>query len=427
MDPVDELLAELTDEQVMALAYDWRGTWARPDQLPPPGDWLVWLILSGRGWGKTRTGAEWIRDQASGERPVRIALVGRTAGDVRDVMVEGESGILAVSPPWDRPHYEPSKRRLTWANGSVATTFAATEPEQLRGPQFDVAWADEFCTWPYQTLAWDNLQFGLRLGEHPRTLITTTPKPQKLLKQIIADETTRITRGSSYDNRVNLSPAYYAKVIRRYEGTALGRQELEGQVLEEAPGALWKRERIDQLRVAQAPELVRIVVGVDPAASSGEDADENGIVVVGLGADRHLYVLADVSAQGKPADWGKRAVNAFRAWKADRIVAEANNGGEMVEHVIRTVDPDVPVKLVHASRGKLTRAEPISALHEQGREHHVGSFPELEDQKCTYVPGEKSPDRMDADVWASTELLGSEPVLVGLGEPVEQAEGRWSR
>lgn len=406
-DQRDAFLDSLPDDQVLGLHYDWRGAWARPEQLTPDGDWLVWLILCGRGWGKTRTGAEATIDAAQDPDGCggRILLIGATAGDVRDVMVEGESGILQCSRPDFMPHYEPSKLRLTWPNGVVATVRSADKPERLRGPQCGWFWCDEAAAWRYLDEAWDNLMFGVRLGR-ARGVVTTTPKPRHLLRQLVKAPTTKLTSGSSYDNLQNLARSYRVNVLAKYAGTAKGQQEIEARLLDQAAGALWVRAKIEELRVSAAPDLVRIVVGVDPAVSNHEDSDETGIVVKGIGWDRHLYTLADLSGRYSPSGWAKRATDALKLWKADRIVAEANNGGDMVASTIRTSFPDAPVSLVHASRGKLTRAEPIAALHEQGREHHVGVFPQLEDQKCNWVPGsDESPDRLDADVWASTALL----------------------
>lgn len=401
----NKLLAELSDQEVLALLYDWP-FWARPNQLPPPGDWRVWLVLAGRGFGKTRTGAEWLRDQVQNRGRGRLALVAPTAADARDVMVEGESGILAISPPWFRPVYEPSKRRLTWPNGAIATTYSADEPDRLRGPQHDGAWADELAAWKYPD-AWDMLMFGLRLGTDPRVVATTTPKPVRLIRELLASETTAVSRGSTYENAANLAPAFLQQIVTKYKGTRLGRQELDGEVLDDVPGALWTRKALDDLRRPAAPELVRVVVAIDPAVTSGEDSDETGIVVAGRGVDGHGYVLRDLSCRMSPDGWARRAVVAFQDHRADRIVAEVNNGGDLVEQVVRTVDRSVPYKAVHASRGKRVRAEPIAALYEQGKVHHVGGLPDLEDQMCSFLPegGDKSPDRVDALVWALTELL----------------------
>lgn len=414
----DAALASLTDEQARLLVNEWE-FWARPDQLAPPGDWSIWLILAGRGWGKTRTGAETVRQWVCGLTPLargyyqRVALVAETAADARDVMVEGDSGLLAIHPADFRPVYEPSKRRVTWPNGAMATLYNATEPDQLRGPQHDCAWLDELAKWRYAQETWDQLQFGLRSGAHPRQVITTTPRPIALLRDIMGRAETVVTRGRTMDNRANLAETFVRQIVDRYAGTRLGRQELDAEMLDDVPGALWTRRALDEHRVKTAPPLQRIVVGVDPAATSGEDADETGIVVAGVAptpdGHAHGYVLDDWSLRGTPEEWARKAVAAYRAYEADRIIAEANQGGEMVASVIRTVSPTVPVTLVHASRGKYVRAEPISALYEQGRVHHVGALPALEDQMISFTPDADrkygSPDRVDALVWAMTELF----------------------
>lgn len=385
--------------------YDWYGIYARRAQQIPPGDWQTWIVNAGRGFGKTRTGAEFVRHMVETGQWKRVALVAETAADARDVMIEGDSGIIAVSPPWFKPHYEPSKRRLTWPNGAVATTYEARQYDRLRGPQHHGAWVDELAKWRYAQEAWDMLQFGLRLGQKPQAVVTTTPRAVKLIKSLMADASTIVTGGSSYDNRANLAPAFFDKIIARYEGTRLGAQEIHARILEDVPGALWKRDQLDALRVVKFPDLVRVVVAVDPAASSDEGAAETGIIVAGLGIDGHGYVLDDVSVQESPHGWASAAVSAYNIHKADRIVGEVNNGGEMVGYTIHTVDATISYKAVHASRGKLTRAEPIAALYEQNKIHHVGTFADLEDQQCSWVPGMTSPDRMDALVWALTELM----------------------
>ncbi len=409
-------LKSLPPETRAYLAYHWP-FWARPNQLPPPGDWLTWLVLAGRGFGKTRCGSEWVRSIACGPTPLaagshhRIAIIAETAADARDVLVEGDSGILSVHPVDFRPHYEPSKRRLTWPNGAVATLYNAVEPDQLRGPQHDAAFCDELAKWRYARETWDQLQFGLRLGNGPKQIITTTPRPIPVLKEILASPTTAVTKGSTFDNRANLAPSFLTQVVSKYEGTRLGRQELNAEILDDLPGALWMRDQIDKHRVREAPEMVRVVVSIDPSGTRGQsdDGDDIGIVVAGKGIDGRGYVLADRTCKLSPAGWGKRAVSAFHEFSADRIIAERNFGGAMVEHVIRTTEPTVPFKEVTASRGKVARAEPVAALYEQGRVSHVGSFAELEDQLCMIAPegfsGEGSPDRADALVWALSELL----------------------
>lgn len=387
--------------------WDWSRK-ARPSQLPPDGDWSVWLVLAGRGFGKTRTGAEWVRSQVERGRAKRLALIAPTAADARDVMVEGESGVLAVSPPWNRPLFEPSKRRLTWPNGAMATVFSADEPERLRGPQHDALWADELAAWRYPA-AWDMARFGLRLGDHPRAVVTTTPKPVRMLREVMAGKHTVISGGSTYDNRANLPPAFFHQIIAKYQGTRLGRQEIDAELLDDVPGALWSRRMIEDNRVEAAPALKRIVIGVDPAVTSGEGADLTGIVAAGLGENGFFYVLEDASLRASPDGWARKAVSLYHAYQADRIVAEVNQGGDLVQSLLRTIDASIGFRAVRASRGKRTRAEPVAALYEQNRVKHVGAaMPDLEDQMCTFTPDiAVSPDRVDALVWALTDLLRS--------------------
>ena len=370
------------------------------------------MVKSGRGWGKTRTGAELVRDWVESGQMRTVALVNDTAADTRDIMIEGPSGLLAVCPPWNKPVYEPSKRRVVWPNGAMAIAYAAESPEMLRGPQHDGAWVDELFKWKNLRkrdteggTAWDNLLFGLRTGAHPRWIATTTPRPVPLLKQLQGRESVRVTGGSSYDNRVNLAEDWYREVIGRYEGTRLGRQEIYAEDLEDIEGALWRRDEIESKRVEKAPDLVRVVVAIDPSTTGNESSDEAGIVVAGIGKDGHGYILDDVSLRATPDGWARRAVVSYHAHKSDRIVAETNNGGDMVELTLRMVDPNIPYRKLTASRGKQTRAEPVAALYEQGRVHHVGTFPMLEDEMCSWVPGDDSPNRMDALVWALTELM----------------------
>jgi predicted phage terminase large subunit-like protein len=413
-----QFLTSLSEDEAAVLLYDWQ-LWARPDQLAPPGDWDVWLIQAGRGYGKTRAGAEWVRQQvAAGKR--RVALVGRTAADLRETMVcdkkleEGDSGILAICPPWDRPHYEPSKRRLTWPNGAIATTYSADEPDLLRGPQHDAAWCDELAS--YQNpQTWDNLLFGLRLGDHPQAVVTTTPRPRRIIRDLVADPRCHVTRGNTYQNLDNLAPSFIRTVVRKYEGTTLGRQELFGELLAEIPGAHWTLAMIEAARIPKAPEdLVSVVVAIDPAVTSEESSDETGIIVAGKDKDEHGYVLEDLSGRYTPAGWADVAIKAYQRHKADRIVAEVNNGGDMVENTLRMCPGggNVSYSSVHASRGKAIRAEPVAALYEQGRIHHVGGFAELEDQMVSWTPeSDVGDDRMDALVWAFTELMLEEAGL----------------
>lgn len=406
-----------------SLLWDWK-IWGRPSQFAPvsnprtsDGSWKTWLAMAGRGFGKTRLGSEWIRQIACGETPeapgsaTRIALIGETARDVRKVMVEGDSGILAVHPPAFRPEWQPSTRTLMWPNGCIGATYNATEPDELRGPQFDAAWCDELAKWAYATETWDQLQFGLRLGDDPRQLVTTTPRPIPIIRQILNDPTTVVTRGSTLANRGNLAPSFLTHVTERYAGTRLGRQELEGELIEDIEGALWSRAMLEACRVREAPALSRIVVAVDPSGTSGGGGDDVGIIVAGVCEKGVGYVIADHSCNLSPAGWAERVASAYHQFNADRVVAEVNYGGAMVEAVIRSVDPSIPYRAVTASRGKVARAEPIAALYEQKRVSHVGAFSDLEDQMCGMIVGGayegpgRSPDRADALVWALTDLM----------------------
>lgn len=400
---VNKAIAALTDQEAEALLYCWE-EWARPEQMPPDWNWSVWLYLAGRGAGKTRSAAEWVRQES--EHAAHIALVAPTAGDCRDIMVEGEAGLLNVFPPGERPVYEPSKRRVKFYNGSQATLYSADEPDRLRGPSHHAFWADEIASWKQSQDAWDMLMLTLRLGK-ARGVATTTPRPIKLVRDLVAraDKDVAITKGTTYDNLHNLAPAFQQQIIQQYEGTRLGRQELNAEILDDVPGALWTRGLIEQQRIREQPDMRRIVVAVDPAASNTEDSDHTGIVVAGLGTDGMGYVLADESMRGTPAQWAAKVCELFDKWQADRIIAEKNQGGDMVTHTIQSHDRSAPVKLVHASRGKRARAEPVSALYEQQKVHHVGAFELLEDEMCTWDGGGDSPDRMDALVWAMTELL----------------------
>lgn len=400
-------MEKLTDQERGLLLYDWP-RWARHKQKLPPGEWSGWLVLAGRGFGKTKSGSETVRQLVESGRYGRLALIAETAADCRDVLVEGDAGILAVSPPWFKPLYESSKRRLTWPNGAIATLYNGTEPDQLRGPSHDFVLMDELAKYRYAQLTFDMMLFGLRLGKEPRWMATTTPRPIQLLRDLIKNPAVVVTRGSSRENLGNLSPNFRLNVIEKYAGTRLGRQELDAEVLEDVPGALWELSVIDEHRVEAPPcDMARIVVAIDPAAKSVEGSAEHGLVVVGLGVDGVGYVLEDLSFVGSPDAVVTAAVAAYRKHRADRIIAEVNNGGEWIEAVLRSTDRDVSYRAIHASRGKITRAEPVAALYEKGRVSHVGVFPELEDQMITYsgVKGDKSPDRLDACVWAITELM----------------------
>lgn len=404
----------LSDTEVTEWAFDWQ-TWARANQLAPVGDWRVWLVMAGRGFGKTRLGAEWVRRVAETDPEARIALVGSSLHEARSVMVEGESGLLSIGVPWRRPIFESSVRRLTWPNGAQAFLYSAAEPEALRGPQHSHAWCDEIAKWDNMSnralSTWDNLLMGLRLGNDPRLVATTTPRPVPLVARIMADhEDVVVTRGTTFDNAANLPERFLAAMRRSFGGTTLGRQELLGEVIEDLVGALWNRRLIEDGREQAAPPCTRIVIGVDPPASAHGDAC--GIVVCGIGDDQIARVLADCSVErASPERWARAVAKAAQAWSADRVVAEANQGGEMVAAVLRAAEASLPLRLVHASRGKAARAEPVAALYEAGRVRHAGLFPRLEDELCGLMPGGeyqgpgRSPDRADACVWALTELM----------------------
>ncbi len=427
--------ADIARNFVEMAKFDW-GHIARPEQLEPAGDFFCHLILAGRGWGKTRTGAEWVRSMMCGATPLsagrcrHIGLVAETAADARDVMVgagraPGQgSGLLQVHPKDFMPVYESSKDRLTWPNGGIATIYNATDPDQLRGPEHDGVWIDELAKFAMAQEVWDQVQLGLRQGARPRVLITTTPKPTKLLKAIMADPTTHVTRGRTADNVANLAPNFVSNITARYAGTRLGRQELDAEVLIDVPGAMFKLSDIEAARItpAQLPTLRRVVVAIDPAVSNNENSDETGIIVAGRADDGHAYVIADYSLKASPDGWAREAVRAYHRHHADRIIAEVNNGGALVEATVRMVDPNVSYKAVHASRGKAVRAEPVAALYEQHRVHHVGPFPMLEDQMTAFTSdfdrgrAGYSPDHVDALVWALTELMVEESPGYGIIE-----------
>ena len=419
--PTDPAALAVLQGAATEIKYRW-DMHARLSQLAPTDPWHIWLIMTGRGWGKNRTAAELVCDWAHEGSSRRIHLIARTAADARDTMVEGEgSGIQAISPPWFMPEYEPSKRRLTWPNGVKAILFSAEKPDQLRGPSCAKWWADELATWQYMQETWDNLQFGARDGQNVQGVITTTPRPVRLIKELRQRSDVVVTHGHTSENRENLAPTVYTELMTQYGGTRIGRQELAGELLDDNPDALWKREWIERDRVSVPPSLVARVVALDPSATAGGDAA--GIVVAGasillpteiehIGTVMlpHYYVLQDVTIQGSPLTWARQAVAAFHQSASDRLVYEANQGGDMVPTTIRQVDKAIVdnglVHKVWASKGKQTRAEPVAALAEQGRIHHVGTFEDLEDQQCEWSPGMDSPNNLDAMVWAITALAG---------------------
>ena len=410
--------ASLSPAELTTLAFDWP-LWARSDQWPPMPGWLVWLVMGGRGAGKTRTGAEWVRGLVMGREPFarvpggRIALIGETAADVREVMIEGPSGLLAIHPRAERPVWTASRRRLEWPNGAVAQAFSAEEPDSLRGPQFSAAWLDELAKWRHADAVFDMLQFGLRLGEAPRQIITTTPRPMPLLKKLIGTPTTRISTATTRANIDHLAPGFVAGIEKLYGGTRMGRQELLGEIIEDRPDALWSRRMLDAARVTTAAQLERIVVAVDPPA--GLRGDACGLIAAGRGVNGIVYVLEDATVSGlTPHGWAMQAMALWQRHGADALVAEVNQGGEMVRAVLAQVAPDVPITTVRATRGKWLRAEPVAALTEQGRVCFVGTFPALEDEMCAFgrdgLADGHSPDRLDAFVWAVTALADFSPL-----------------
>lgn len=390
--------------------------WARHQQRPRHDEWTNWLLLGGRGAGKTRAGAEWVRAVALGD-PLytrvaveRIALVGETYNDAREVMVEGPSGLLAVHPKRTRPTWLSSRRRLEWSNGAVAHVFSSEDPQALRGPQFGAAWCDELAKWKNPQETWDMLQFGLRLGNFPRQVITTTPRPVPLLKALLADDRTLVTRMTTDENRANLAEGFFDRVVQRYRGTALGRQELEGEIIDDRPDSLWSRTLIEAHRVSKIPDLNRLVVSIDPPVTGTVKSDACGIVVAALGEDQRAYVLEDRTMQAvSPDRWASMALELYEAHAADRIVIETNQGGDMAETVLRHRDPNLPIRQVKATRGKYLRAEPVAHLYERGLVSHVGTHPDLEDEMCDFgltgLSSGRSPDRLDALVWALTDLM----------------------
>ncbi len=417
---VAEFLGSLDENALLALPWVFE-FWALPHQVPPRGAWKTWVIMGGRGAGKTRAGSEWVRAQVEGARPEdpgvarRVALVGETVAQVREVMIFGDSGILACSPPDRRPEWQATRQQLLWPNGAVAQVFSAHAPEAMRGPQFDAAWADELGKWKKGAEAWDQLQFALRLGKNPRQVVTTTPRNIGVLKAILKNPSTVTTHAPTEANRAYLAESFLAEVQVRYGGTRLGRQELEGVLVEDEEGALWTQALLERARVSVMPTFSRIVVAVDPPVTATKQSDECGIVVVGADTrgdpkDWRAVVLEDATVKGaSPEGWARAALAAMERHGADRMVAEVNQGGDLVERVVRMIDPQVPFRAVHATRSKMLRAEPVAALYEQGRVGHVRGLGALEDQMCqmavTGWRGRGSPDRLDALVWALTELM----------------------
>jgi len=449
----EKFYTSLTADELRFLENDW-SFWGRGEQQMPPGDWFVWLVLSGRGWGKTRTAVEVISQMVRGSSPLTappgapeiMSLIADSPFDMRQYTIEGPSGFLNVGPHDYRPFHEPSKKTLIWPNGCKALLFSAEDPEALRGASGSFFWWDELAKSRYADEGWDNMLFGMREG-NPRGIVTTTPRPIALLKKLIKKASTFITKGSTFDNRENLAPAYYREVIEPLVGTRKGRQEISGEILDDAPGAMWSRDIIEENRLprwkseeerqALMARMKRIVVAMDPAATSTEDANEMGIVVAGLREDNHGLILEDLTERLSPGMAARKAIAAYDRWSADRLIGEVNNGGEWIGHTIELTAKNmklegqresdkVAYKSVRASRGKMTRAEPVAALHEQHKVHHVGAFPEMEDQMCEWEPlsGLDSPDRLDAHVWAITELMvmASKPFEYYIdGEVVEEA------
>lgn len=397
---IDRLLSSNND------APEFFDTAARSSQRPPAGDWLTWLILAGRGWGKTRVGAEWLRKRQ--HVSPRMGIVAPTFADARDICIEGESGLQAICGNGEIVKYNRSIGELEFKTGAQVKLFSGDKPDRLRGPQHYAMWYDELAAFQYPQQAWDMGMFGLRLGDNPQCIVTTTPRPIPLIKQLLASQTTTVTRGNTYENRDNLAESFFTYIVSRYEGTRLGRQELNAELLEDAPGALWNRAMIESCRVTSLGNPVRVVIGVDPKASA-EAASETGIIAVARCDDGLLYVLDDASIDASPEGWAKQVASTYHKWRGDKVIAEVNQGGDMVVSTLRAVDANLPVTKVHATHGKYVRAEPISAMYEQGKVKHVGAFPQLEDQLCTWQPGEDSPDRLDALVWALTEFLQRPP------------------
>ncbi len=414
----DEILDALRDNEAVAVSNDWF-LQARREQLEPPGDWFIWTLMAGRGFGKNWTASHWLINEHEQGFAENSCIIAATSNDLVRYCLNGPSGILSLAPPRFSPEYKTQQNKLVWPNGTETHLFTSEKPRRLRGGNFDRAWCDELSYWQYVDDTWDMLMFGLRHGEVVKCVITMTPRPIPLVRELISRDgkDVYITAGTTYDNIHNLSRVFKDKVIKRYEGTRLGRQELEGLVMLDVEGALWDHDMIDELRVKERPELQYIVVGVDPSVTSGEKADETGIVVVGKGANDHCYVLADISGQYSPRKWAQLVVGAYHSFGANKVIAEKNNGGELIEINIKNEDANIPVELVHASVGKVARAEPVSMLYEQNRVHHVGNFPIMEDEMCMFVPGDikakDSPNRVDALVWAISKLIVKKRLRAG--------------
>lgn len=408
--------AHLTAAEALTIRFDW-SKWARPEQLAPPGDWTWWLLCAGRAFGKTRSAAEWVRAKARLRPGSRGILIGATPAEVRNVMIEGESGLLAVHPDEERPTWTPSVGSggvLTWPNGTSAVVLSAHHPESIRGAQGEWLWLDELAKWKYSREAFDQVSLALRLGPHVQGVVSTTPRPVAVMRELLANPACVTVKGSTYDNAGNLAPNFMRELVAKYEGSRLGRQELHAELLDDTPGALFQRAWFDSRRVVEAPAMDLVVVGIDPAVSNTDESDETGIVAAGRTEGGEFFTLRDRSLRGSPHEWASAAVRCFHEVGANHFVVEKNQGGDMVAATVRHVWPEAPIREVSASRGKATRAEPIATLYEQGRVHHVGAFDTLEDQACAFVPGEstKSPDRMDALVWALTELSQGRRVFI---------------
>ncbi len=411
----ENIIASLSDDDAINASSDWF-LQARREQIPPLWDWFIWVVMAGRGWGKNWTGSNWLINEHITGRAKNSGLIAATSADLRRFCINGPSGILSVAPNWFRPEYKPATSKLIWPDGGITSLFTSEIPDRLRGPNLDKVWCDELAAWRYLDETWEMLQLCLRYGSAPQCVVTTTPRPRKVLKELMKrvrssetpDGDIAISSGSTYDNVDNLASRFVKEIITQYKGTQLERQEIFGELLPEFEGALWNYKMLDECRVEECPTLTRIGVGVDPAISSDEGSDLTGIVAAGIGPEKHGYVIGEHSLRATPEGWARKVVTVYRELNADFVIAEKNQGGEMVEATIHAVDDSVNVKLVHASRGKITRAEPIAAFYEQKRVHHVGTFPDLEDEMTLFLPGriKKSPDRADALVWILTELMG---------------------